>query len=444
MRHAIKQSMSTVAASAATTLFGFLALVFMNFQIGADLGLNLVKGIVLSFVSIMIFLPALTLCLLKALDKTRHRRLMPSFKNINRGMSKLALPVMILVVVLIIPSFLGQGQTGFLYGNGNADPSNPSGRSKIEIKEEFGQSTIMALLVPRGEIAKEQELSAELEQLDHVTGVMSYANTVGTAFPAEFLGDGVTSQFYSDNYARIIVYTDTPDEGDTAFATVEEIMGTARDYYGDTVYSAGQSANLYDIKNVVQRDHSFVTILAVIAIFLVLLVTFRSATLPFLLLLTIEAGIWINLAIPYFSGISINFIGYLVINTVQLGATVDYAILLTNTYIRNRRMMPQKTAMDRAMGSSFKSILVSAATLAAAGFTLYATSSNPMVSDIGLLLGRGTLLSLAMVVCFLPAMLKIFDKAIAKTTYRSGFAPENGAVDGTNNSRYQEEAEDEI
>lgn len=421
MHQAIKESISTVAASAMTTVFGFLALAFMQFQIGADLGLNLVKGVLLSFLSTMVFLPAFVLTTFKLIDKTHHRPLMPSFENVNKFFSKLAIPTIIIVAIVILPAFLGQGQTGFIYGSGSASTNGAAGISKEEINEEFGQSTIMALLVPRGDIAKEQALTDDLEQMDHVTGVMSYANTVGTAIPADFLDEEITDQFYSDHYARIVVYTDTPEEGDVAFQTVEDVTAAAQSYYGDTVYSVGQSTNLYDMKTTVERDNQIVTIIAVIAIFLVLLITFRSATLPFILLITIETAIWINLAIPYFSGISINFIGYLVLNTVQLGATVDYAILLTTTYLRYRKELPQKEAMNQAMGNSFKSILVSASVLATAGFTLYATSSNPPVADIGLLLGRGTLISLVMVVCFLPAMLRLFDKAIAKTTYKSAF-----------------------
>ncbi len=421
MQNSIKESVSTIAASALTTLFGFLALTFMDFQIGADLGWNLAKGIIFSFATTIIFLPALTLSMYKLIDKTHHRSFLPNFKNVNRFFSRLTIPAVILVAIIIIPCFLGQGQTPFIYGSGNVGANGDSGQQKAEIQEEFGQSTIMALLVPRGDVAKEYALGEDLKQLDHVTSVISYANTVGTAFPPEFLGTDVTNQFYSDNYARIVVYTDTPDEGDVAFATVEDITAVAQSYYGDSVYSVGQSANLYDMKTVITRDNQFVTIIAVIAIFLVLLFTFRSGTLPFILLLTIETGIWVNLSIPYFTGTSINFIGYLVLNTVQLGATVDYAILLTTSYMRKRKLMPQREAMNQAMGENFKSIIVSAATLSVAGFTLYATSSNPPVSDIGLLLGRGTLFSLIMVLCFLPAMLKLFDKAIGKSTYKADF-----------------------
>ena len=421
MRHAMKESISTVAASAATTLFGFLALLFMNFGIGADLGINLAKGIIFSFISVMVFLPALILCIYKMIDKTQHRAFMPSFGNVNRVLSKIAVPAVIIVSILIVPTFLGQGRTGFLYGNDTVDPNTRYGRDTVAVEQQFGKSTVMALLVPRGDVAKEQMLCDELEQLDRITGVMSYAANVGAVIPPEYLGDDITGQFYSENYARIIVYTDTPAEGDIAFKTVENINEKTKAHYGETFYTLGQSANLYDMKSIVQKDNVVVNLIAVIAIFIVLLVTFKSATLPFLLVLTIEAGIWINLAIPYFSGTPINFLGYLVVSTIQLGATVDYAILLTNTYLRNRRQMPKREAISVSLGGSFKSILVSALTLSTAGFTLFATSSNSAIADIGLLLGRGTLLSFAMVVCFLPTLLVVFDKAIEKITFRTKF-----------------------
>ncbi len=421
MALAMRKSMPAVAASALTTMFGFLALAFMEFQIGADLGLNLVKGIILSFVSCMVFLPALTLLCYKAIDKTTHRDILPSFSNIGRLVAKVCIPVTIVVVLLVVPSFLGQSHTSFNYGSQDANQSGRSAQDAQEIQQQFGQATIMALLVPRGDVVKEYELGVEVQGLDHVTGVMSYANTVGTGIPADFLDDEVTKQFYSDNYARIIVYTDTPSEGDVAFATVEAIDETTQKFYGDEYYSAGQSANLYDMKNIVEVDNNRVNLIAIVAIFAVLFFTFRSASLPFILLFTIEAGIWINLAIPYFMGEPINFLGYLVVNTVQLGATVDYAILLTSYYMDNRKRMPQREAIRTSLGETFKSILVSASTLTLAGFTLSATSSNPAVSIIGLLLGRGTILSFVMVVFMLPLLLTVFDRMVGATTLRSGF-----------------------
>jgi len=421
MKHSVKESMPTVAASTMTTLFGFLALVFMDFGIGADLGINLAKGIVLSFISVMVLLPALTLSVYKLIDKTSHRALMPSFKNVNKVLSKLAIPAIVVVVLIIVPAFLGQGHTQFTYGDNNDDITTRSGRDNIAIREEFGKSTVVALLVPRSDVAKELELCNELKTLDHVTGVTSYASTVGAVIPAEFMDSDILDKFYSDNYARIIIYTDTPSEGEIAFATVDSIGEKAGAYYGDEVYMAGASANTNDMKNVVQHDKSIVNLLAVLAIFVVLLLTFRSALLPLILLLTIETGIWFNLAIPYFSGSSIFFMGYLIISSVQLGATVDYAILLSTNYMRQRRLLSKREAISAALGQSFRPILISGAILATAGFTLSATSSTQMIYEMGMLVGRGALLSMGMVVCFLPAMLVLLDSAIAKTTLKSNF-----------------------
>lgn len=421
MKQSIIESMSTVAASASTTLFGFLALVFMNFQIGSDLGINLAKGIILSFISAIVFMPAMTLLLYKKLDKTKHREFLPSFHNIYKVISKLNIPAMIFVVIIIIPCFLGQQQSEFMYGNELNDPDQRAYIDKKAIKDEFGTNTVMVLLVPKGDVAKEEALYTELKNIDHVTNIMAYTNTVGKVIPPEYLEENISDRFYSKNYARIIIYTNTANEGDLAFETVETIQKTAEKYYDSDVYSVGQSTNLFDMKNLVKIDNIMVNTVAIITIFLTLLITFKSLTLPFFLLLTIETGIWINLSLPYFTNTTINFIGYLVLSTVQLGATVDYAILLTTHYLRNRQQMGKKESISKTIGDTFKSILVSAVTLSTAGFTLALTSSNMAIKDIGMLLCRGTILSLLMVVIFLPGVLVLFDKLIYKTTYKANF-----------------------
>lgn len=421
MARAMRSSVSTIAASAVTTLFGFAALSFMQFQIGADLGLNLVKGIALSFVTVVVFLPAVTLLLCGLIDKTSHRPLMPSCAGVDRGLRHVRVPALVLVLALVVPAFLGQSHATFTYSNGMPDTTLRAGADTAAVTEEFGQQNMVALLVPRGDVAAEAALSDDLAEVDNVTGVLSYASSVGAAIPQGFVGEKVTSQFYSDDYARIVVSVDTESEGDEAFATVEEIYQVVQRYY-DTFFAAGRSANLYDMQNVVAVDNVVVSLVAVVAIFLVLLITFRSLALPLVLLLAIEAGIWINLAIPYFTGTPINFIGYLVINTVQLGATIDYGILLTTHYLRARRQLPAREAVAKALGSSFRSLLVSAGILASAGFALAASSSIAAVSTLGLLLGRGALMSLALVTCFLPALLVGLDGVIRRTTYHAGFA----------------------
>ncbi len=421
MKRAIKDSFFTIAASGLTTLFGFIALTFMNYGIGIDLGLNLAKGIILSFVSAMIFLPSIVLIAYKLIDKTQHKQLMPTFQNSNRILRVFAIPVFILVLLIIVPAFKAQTEVPFIYGNGDAVTSTISGQHGAVIDENFGQTNITVLLVPNGDIAKEKELSDEIKEIENVSEVISYADTVGTGVPIEFLNEEISEQFYSQNYARLLIYTDTAEEGDEAFSTVQEIRELSEEKYGEGTYTSGITPTLLDIKEVVDKDNIKVMLIAIVAIFLILLLTFRSISLALILLLTIEAAIWINLAVPYFQGSSINFIGYLVLNTVQLGATVDYAILLNSKYMTYRRLMPQKEAIHHAMGESFHSILISSMTLSIAGFALFATSTNFVTKDIGLLLCRGTILSVLMVVLVLPAMLRIFDKAIEKTTLNARF-----------------------
>ena len=299
MRMAIKESFSSIAASAATTVFGFLALIFMRFGIGKDLGLNLVKGVVLSYISVMVFLPALALSCMKLMDKTHHKRIIPELGRVGKIFVKVRIPALILVILVVVPCFLGQSRADFLYGMGNPDPGVQYGADTELINSEFGESQAIVLLVPRGDPGAEAELAEEIAEIDHVTSVMSYAGTVGK-IPSGFLSEDIVSQFYSDNYARIIIYTDTGEEGDDAFAVVTAVREAAAARY-DEYWACGQSANLLDMKEVVTDDSVIVNLVAIAFIFLTLLVTFRSLTLPFILLFVIESAIWINLSVPYFT-----------------------------------------------------------------------------------------------------------------------------------------------
>ena len=425
MVKAAMKSVPTIASSAITTLFGFAALAVMQFQIGADLGLNLVKGIIFSLVTVSVFLPSLTLLLYRLIDKTAHRHFMPSFRNIDNVLSKIRIPAMILVFILIVPAYLGQSHVVFTYLNTSPDPELRTGADMVAMREEFGEQNAMVVLVPRGDIASEAALSADLADLDCVKSVLSYATAVGAVIPQDVAGDEALKQFYSPNYARIVAYLNTDIESDEAFAAVQTLQDVAAEYY-DTYYTAGQSANLYDMKNIVAVDNVRVTVVAIIAIALVLVVTFRSLALPVALMLAIESGSWINLGIPYYTGVSMNFIGYLVINTVQLGATIDYGILLTSHYLDHRRTELPREAVRHALGETFLSLLVSAGILSSAGFALSVTTSMSAVSSLGFLLGRGALISLVMVTCFLPALLVYGDGIIRRTTFKAKFYTESG------------------
>ncbi|SHM40140.1 efflux RND transporter permease subunit [Gracilibacillus kekensis] len=426
MRLAMKQSFPAIAASASTTFFGFMALTFMNFEIGADLGVNLVKGIVLSFISVMIFLPALTLTFYKWIDKTKHKPLVPTFKNIGRRVMKFRIPSIILVFLILIPAFLAQSNTSFIYGTGEHPEDMRVGQDERAIEQVFGKSTPLVLLVPKGNVAKEEELIQELENVDHVSSVLAYVNTVSAAIPSEYLDESITESFYSDNYARIILNTTTDSEGERAFALIEKVERMAEELYGDDIYALGESVTLNDMKDTVEKDNIVVNILTIVAIALVLLVTFRSISMPIVLLLTIQSAVWINLSVPYFMDTSLVYVGYLIVSTVQLAATVDYAILLTEAYKENRKEMSAMKAIKKTIDEKIFSILISASILSSVGFILAWTSTNPIVSSIGLLLGRGALLAFILVVFFLPAMLVVFDKVINVTTWKANFYKEKG------------------
>jgi len=416
---AMKEAFPTVAASAATTVIGFAALIFMRFRIGADLGLNLLKGVIFSFISVIIFLPVLTLMCYKAIDKTKHPKLLPDFRRAGGWLMRIRLPFLVLALLVVIPSFLAQSNTQFLYGMGSLTKESRVGKDTARIEERFGKENQLVLLVPKENAGKESELCDALAEIPHVTGVTSFVTAVGAEIPPEFVPEEVAEQFYSERYTRIILSTDTTEEGADAFDTVQAVLDTAAQYY-EGYYLTGRSATLFDMKGVVSSDTSRINFIAIIGIFVVLLITFRSLVLPFLLVFSIESAIWINLSIPYFTGQAISFIGYLIISTVQLGATVDYAILFTNAYLNHRETLPKKEAMRVTIGNNLVAILTSASILATAGFALAMTTSNSIIAELGILLGRGTLLSLVMVACVLPALLVLFDKVIQKTTFRNG------------------------
>ncbi len=421
MTMAIKRSFPAITASAATTFFGFMALTFMDFGIGVDLGLGLVKGILLSFISIMILLPALTLLLFPLVEKTRHKQWIPSKYNVGKYLIKLRFPILILIAIIIIPAFLAQGKTNFLYGMGELPEDTRAGQDAIQIDQAFGKFTPLVLLVPEGDLAREDKLARDLDNLPEVKSVISYTKAVGLAIPKEFLDESAKEQFFSENYSRLILNTTTDSEGVRAFALVDKVRDITSDYYGDDFHATGESVTLSDMKVIVNKDNTLVNILTVVAIAIVLLITFKSISMPVVLLLTIQASVWINLAVPYFTNDPLVYIGYLIISIVQLAATVDYGILFSESYTRYRQEMTAKDAIIKTINENIFTIAVPASILSSVGFILWLTSSDPIISSIGILLGRGTLLAFTLVILLLPALLLVFDRVIEKTTRKPNF-----------------------
>ena len=431
MKLAIKESLPVISSSALTTFFGFTALMFMDFEIGSDLGLNLVKGIVFSFISVVVFLPALTLVCYSWIDKTKHKTLIPPVvKGVGAKLLKLKIPAIAIVLLLTVPSFLAQNSTSFTYGMGEQPEDTRLGMDIKQIEETFGETTAIVLLVPNDDIGKELEMTQEIENMDHVSSVIGYANMVGSTIPQDFLEKNVTEEFLSENYSRIIINTDAGTEGDIPFQLVDNIRELSASYYGEDALTLGESVALFDMRETVTQDNQIVNILTVATIGLVLLFTFRSISIPVILLLTIQSAVWINLAVPYFTDTSLVFVGYLIVSTVQLAATVDYAILLTETYKHHRQKLTKLPAIKKTIDEKLFSIAVSASILSSVGFILWLTSSNPIVGSIGLLLGRGALLAFILVITFLPAMLVTLDRIIEKTSFRMKFYKEDHHEEG--------------
>lgn len=420
MKKAIVSAFSSVTSSALTTVFGFLALVFMQFRIGPDMGIVLAKGIFFSLVSVLLLLPALTLVTVRAVDRTTHRSFLPSaetMRKAGRGILRIS-PVILLVMLLsVYPVFRAQRSNHFLYGMGNYPEDSVEEKERSRILERFGENRQVVLLLPKGDSAKEELLSSRIEQLPHVSSVISYSGMVGNQIPREFLDPAQAQTFESENYSRIIVSTDLPEESADTFATGQKLRALSEEYYGKEALWAGSPFSLLDMRETVNQDNRIVNGLAILSIGIVLLLTFRSFSLPVILVFSIEFAIWCNLSIPFFSGTPLNYIGYLVISTIQLGATVDYAILSTQHYLEFRREKNAREAAEYAVATAMPAIIPPALVLAAVGYILSLVSTISIVSEIGLVLGRGALLSLLTVILILPAFLRFLDPIIGKTGF---------------------------
>ncbi len=420
LKLAIVESSMAILASSTTTIFGFLALMFMSFQLGPDMGLVLAKGVTFSLICVIFFMPALMLVLDRAVVATSHRSLLPNFARLGRGISRAA--IWLLLIGLLLPvAYLAQGMNDFRYGTGAYPEGSRENADRAFIQQEFGRALPMALLVPRGQWGAEHQLEAELAALEEVVAITSYQTQVGWLLPAEVLPQDQLSSLLSENYSRIVLAVDTDKEGEEAFALVEQVRAIAQEHYPDSFHLTGESVVLLDMKTSITADSIVVNGLAIAAVWLVLLISFRSLLIPFLLVLTIEGAIWLNLAVPYLSGKYMVYIGYLIISTVQLGATVDYGILFTQHYVGNRGTKSKHEAVAATVSQTFGTLLTPALILASAGLVLNLVSSLEVVSQLGAVLGRGALISFIMVNLFLPGLLIVFDSAIEKTTWKAHF-----------------------
>lgn len=415
MVNALCKSTSSILSSGLTTVIGFIALVLMQFRLGADLGLALAKGIAISLITVFVFMPALILCTYKWLDKTKHRSFMPSFKGFGKAVHKIAIPMVCIFTILIVPSYLGSNANDYLYGSSEILGENSQyGKDTKAIENVFGKIDTYVLLVPKGNTATQKALSNELHTLPEITSIISYIDIVGAEIPNAYLDADALSQLEGENYSRMVLSVDVPYEGDSTFTLVENIREIADKYYPDNNYLAGEGVSTYDLKETITADMVLVNLVAIGAVFLVLLITLKSIPLPFILVLSIETAIWLNLSVPYFSDKPIYYLAYLIISSIQLGATVDYAILMTDRYRENRQSLEKRSAVIQTLSDVFVSIMTSGSVLTVVGFLLGWMSSNQLLAQLGIFVGRGAIFSLAIVLFVLPGLLYICDGMIIK------------------------------
>ncbi|MDR1028857.1 MAG: MMPL family transporter [Clostridiales Family XIII bacterium] len=427
MAYAVHKGFSVVLSSAAVTFFGFLSLCIMSFLIGADMGIVLAKGIFFSFLSVTFLMPCIILACLKPLKRFEHRNLLPSFDRFGTWCTKLMIPLSIIICLVVVPAFLAHRETGFSYGAaGMIDEESEVGREAKMIDDAFEPSETWVMMVPEGSLAQEKALVRELEALPKVRNVTSYVNVAGEMIPTEMVPESRLSLLISEGSSRVVIQTALDSDGGADYGMVEEVLRIGESHYGDECRLAGALVSEYDLKTTTQADSGRVKLFSLITIALVLMVMFRSLSIPPIVLIPIEIAIWINMAIPYFVGQNPNYIGYLVIDAVQLGASVDYAIIFTREYLDRRRLHPPLKAAKSAIGGSGIMIITSALILTIAGLSIFLVASNNIISEIGMLIGRGAFLSMLMMFTLLPLLFVLCDPIVRRTSMGVGsFKKEN-------------------
>ena len=411
MRNALCRSTSSILSSGLTTVIGFLALLFMRFQIGPDLGRALAKGIAISLATVFCFMPGLVLICYKWMDKLSHRRLLPFFRKFGRLVSRITIPLSVLFCLIIIPAFYLSNHNSYYYGASHIFGLNTQyGKDTEFIEDTFGIKDTYVLMVPTGSDKTQKELSKKLGQMDEVASVTSMVDMLGPAIPRSMVPSRLKSQLQSDSYDRIVLSVKVNYEGDETFALVKNIRKLAKSMYGDDYYLAGQGVSTYDLMDTITADMIKVNLVAIGAVFLILLLTMKSLKTPVVLVLVIETAIWINLTIPYLQHKPLFYIAYLIISSIQLGATVDYAILFSDRYRENRKSFDKKQSIVETISQTSVSILTSGVIMTTVGFLMGIISTHGLLSQLGYLLGRGTICSLICVFLILPGLMYLTDR----------------------------------
>ena len=418
MAVAIGKTITSVVSSSITTVAGFLALCFMSYELGMDMGIVMAKGVVIGVICCITVLPSMILVFDKALEKTMHKDLVPSLEKPSKFIIKHHAAFIVLFIVVLIPAIYGQINTNVYYNLTDTLPKDlNSVIANTKLDEEYNMATTHMLLVDAD--MKPKEVNSMLDEMGKVDGVsfsMSLDTLIGPSIPREIVPESVTKILKSDKWQLMLVGSEYKVASDEENAQIDELSKILKSYDKDGML-IGEAAATKDLIDITDHDFKVVNIVSIAAIFIIILIALRSVSLPIILVAVIEFAITVNMGVPCFTNTTIPFIASVVIGTIQLGATVDYAILMTTRYKTERNAGKDKhEAVTIALSTSMKSIMVSALGFFASTFGVGVYSSVDMISQLCTLMSRGAIISMITVICILPSMLMLFDKVIINTT----------------------------
>ena len=423
MAHAISQTFSSVIGSSITTIAGFIALCFMSFTLGLDIGIVMVKGVIFGVIACVTILPSMILCCDKIIEKTQHKPFLPDIGRISDKVTKRYLVYVVLFLLFLFPAIYGNNHTAVYYNLDETLPKDlPSIIANEKLKEDYDMNTTHMILVDSSVSSTDvNKMIKEMDKVDGVKWALGLDSLVGPSVPSDMIPESVSSMLKNDKYQLLLVnseYKVASDEVNAQIKTLNKILHK----YDKNGMLIGEGPLTADLIDITDQDFKTVSAVSIGIIFVIILVLFKSISLPVILVGVIEFAIFVNMGIPYYTGTKLPFVASIVIGTIQLGSTVDYAILMTTRYKRERNHGANKhDAITTAHRVSAQSIMVSALSFFAATIGVGLFSNIDMISSLCILMARGALISMVVVIFVLPSMFMVFDKVIVKTS--KGFLP---------------------
>lgn len=423
MAHAISGTITSVVGSSITTVAGFIALCFMSFTLGKDLGVVMAKGVIFGVICCVTVLPSMILVFDKVIEKTKHKPIIPDLGIISKWIVKHYRAFIVAFIIILIPAVYGYKHTDVYYDlAGTLPESLDSITANNKLNDEYDMGATHMILADSHLSSKEAKaMLSEIEKVDGVKMALGYDSLVGPGIPKDIIPDNIKDVLQSENYQLMIVSSEYAVASDEVNAQCEEINNIIKKYDSNAML-IGEAPCTKDLIEITDEDFTRVSAVSIGAIFFIILLVFKSASLPVILVAVIEFAIFINMGIPCYTHTTLPFIASIVIGTIQLGATVDYAILMTNKYKRARsRGAEKKDAITTALEGSIQSIIVSALSFFAATFGVGMYSNIDMISSLCSLMARGAIISMFVVIFILPSMFMVFDRLICASS--AGFKP---------------------